>query len=349
MPTLSVVRRLSLAQAAACVALAGPLGGALAAQQAPVTAATTPAPAGEPKLNLDLHAALHPLADLSAAPGVSNSSSSIDDGGAATTAVSFAGSAVDPGGQPPPYRRRRYGRPSYNDRWHNADGSNRIAVVAGGGFNVPVGSESSNFLKTSWRVEGGVGINFSSKLAAIFQFDYDKFGLPGRVLTNQRNLYNSFGYVDSNDDPVDFSGLDGNAHIWSFTFNPTLTFYQSDKIGAYAVVGGGFYHKVTNFTLPTIGVGYDYYYGPYEYTTNQNFDTYTSNAPGVTGGVGVTYKFSRFANQKFFAEVRYVHTFNQVRYGDPAYLGTTTGTPYNYYPPNSNETSYLPITVGIRF
>ena len=28
-------------------------------------------------------------------------------------------------------------------------------------------------------------------------------------------------------------------------------------------------------------------------------------------------EFSRFANQKLFAEVRYVHTFNSARAGDP--------------------------------
>lgn len=341
MSKLSVVPRLRLViQSAVCAAAAAPFGAALYAQQpAPV------APA-QPTLNLDFHAALNAPASLPSAPG--SSSSAIDDG-AAAPAASFAG---DPGGaaaQPPPYRRRRYGRPSYSDRFHNSDGSNRLAFVVGGGFNAPVTDQSTNYLKTSWRFEGGAGINFSRKLGVLFQFDWDQFGLPGSVLTSQRNLYNSFGFVDSTNTPVDFSGLDGHSHIWSFTLNPTLTFYQSDKVGAYAVVGGGFYHKVTSFTLPAIGVAYDYFYGPYEYQTSQNFDSYVSNAPGVTGGIGVTYKFSRFANQKFFAEARYVHTFNQVRFGDPTASGTTTGTPYNYYPPNSNETSYIPITFGIRF
>lgn len=347
MPTLSAVRRLpSLVQTVACAVLAAPLGGVLVAQVPAVAADSTTA--GEPTLNLDLHAALHPVVDLPSAPG-SSSSSSIDDGGAVSATTSFAGGGAADPGQPPPYRRRRYGSPSYSDRWHNADGSNRIAFVVGGGFNVPVGSESTNYLKTDWRFEGGAGINFSRKLGVMLQFDYDKFGLPGKVLAAQETVYNSLGIVDSNGDAVDFSTLDGSAHMWSFTLNPTLTFYQTDKVGAYAVVGGGFYHKVTNFTLPETGVGYDYYYGEYEYTVNENFDTYTSNAAGVTGGVGVTYKFSRFANQKFFAEARFVHTFNQTRYGDPTYTGNANGTPYNYYPPNSNETSYIPITVGIRF
>ncbi len=248
--------------------------------------------------------------------------------------------------QPPP-RRRRYGRPNYNDRFHNADGSNRLAFVAGVGLNVPVGGATSNYLSTNFRFEVGGGINLSKKLAVIAQFDYDRFGVPGSILRHQLDLYNSLGFVDSTGTAVDFTGLDGNAHIWSFSLNPTFNFYQSEKLGAYAVVGGGFYHKVTNFTLPQIGQSYSYYYGPYEYTYNQNIDSYTSNAPGVTGGLGVTYKFSRFANQRFFAEARYVHTFNQFRAGDPSFSGS--GTPYNLYPANSNENTYLPITVGLRF
>ena len=301
-------------------------------------------------LNLNLQAVLHAPLDLSDASENASSSSSSTSSTETTASADRLNLMADPAGdgnmQPPP-RRRRYGRPNYNDRWHNADGSNRLAFVAGVGFEVPVGSATSNYLSTNVRFEVGGGVNLSKKLGVLLQFDYDRFGVPGAILRNQEALYNKLGFTDSSGNAVDFSGLDANAHIWSFTLNPTFNFYQGDKLGAYAVVGGGFYHKVTNFTLPQLGEGYDYYYGPYEYTYKQNIDTYTSNAPGVTGGVGVTYKFSRFANQRFFAEARYVHTFNQFRAGDPNYSGA--GTPYNLYPPNSNESSYLPITLGLRF
>ena len=303
-------------------------------------------------LNMDLQAALHAPFDLSG-PDTASSSSSLSSSEIATS-IDRVNLTADPSGSPgmdgnmqPPPRRRRYGRPNYNDRWHNSDGSSRVAFVAGVGLNVPAGDATSNYLSTNFRFEVGGGINFSKKLAVMLQFDYDRFGVPGKILRNQQSLYNNLGFVDSTGTPVDFSGLDGNAHIWSFSVNPTINFYQGETVGAYAVVGGGFYHKVTNFTLPQLGTGYNYYYGPYQYTYNQNIDTYTSNAPGVTGGIGATYKFSRFANQRFFAEARYVHTFNQYRAGDPNYSGA--GTPYNLYPPNSNESTYIPITVGLRF
>lgn len=255
--------------------------------------------------------------------------------------------SADPGSsdlQPPP-RRRRYGRPNYSDRYRNADGSNRFAFVAGGGFNVPVGAASSNYLSTSWRVEGGAGVNLNKQMGILVQFDYDHFGVPGRVLANQQALYNSFDPTGQNS----FSNLGGNAHIWSFTLNPVFNLYQGDSLGAYVTAGGGFYHKVTNFTVPTTGTAYDPYYGYYQYQANQTVDKYTSNAPGVTGGFGLTYKFSRWSNERLFAEARYVHTFNQARLADATLTNAGTGTRNNFYPPNSNETSYIPITFGIRF
>ena len=340
----------SLPAVAAFTALALPLAGVVQAQGPSSEEVTAATPAAEtlPTLNLDVPAALHAAADET---GASSSSSSSDAtpsepllalGAAPASLVAADGSL-----QPPPYRRRRYGRPSYSDKLHNADGSNKIAAVVGGGFNVPVGSASSDYLKLSWRFEGGVGYNLSRKFGVMAQFDWDNFGLPGAVLANQQALYSALDPTDAQAGA--FQGLDGHSHIWSLTLNPTFNFYQTDSIGAYAVVGGGFYHKVTDFTLPTTGTAFDPYYGYYQYTANQTFDSYTSNAAGVTGGVGVTYKFSRFANEKFFAEARFVHTFNQARAADPFAAGTSTGTSYNFYPPNSNETSYLPVTVGIRF
>lgn len=332
----SALRLPSLLQRTAAVAL---FGGAcvlgLQAQQAPNAAASNSS-----------HTAFsnaHPL-DLRLPTEAAYSSSAVSSSAAASESIaaerlSFAGTSM----QPPP--RRRYGRPRYNDSMHNSDGSNKLAFIAGAGLTVPIGSDTSNYLKPSYSFQVGVGRNFNKRLAVLAQFDFDHFGLPGNVITTQQNLYNSLNFVQQNQNgttsPVSFSNLGGGTRIWSFTLDPTYNFYQSDTLGAYVIGGGGFYHKVTDFTLPTTGVAYDYLYGPYQYTTNQSFDHYTSNSPGVNGGVGVTYKFSRFANEKLFAEVRYVHTFNSARPYAPA--------SYNYYPANANTSSYLPITVGVRF
>ena len=350
---------------AAIAVLSAPLATALSAQEAQSPSVAPLAAESSPSHSLALRASLDKPLDLTAGAAAFSSSSSSSSSDALPSGpvalMADPAPGTDANMQPPPYRRRRYGRPSYNDRWHNADGSNRLAFVVGGGFNVPVnnsvsvpvydasgvqtGSTNTDPLKTSWRFEGGVGINFNQKLAVIAQFDYDKFGLPGSILANQEALYTNL----TGDTSGSFTGLDGGTHIWSLTLNPTFSFHQGEKVGAYAVVGGGFYHKVTNFTVPSLGTYCDYYGYCYQYQANQTIDFYTSNAPGLTGGLGMTYKFSRFANQKFFAEARYVHTFNSARAGDPSVTGNPNGTLYNFYPPNSNETSWLPITLGIRF
>ena len=240
--------------------------------------------------------------------------------------------AADGNMQPPPYRRRRYGQPNYNDRWHNKDGSNRLAFVVGGGFDVPAGATGKR-LDLSYSLKGGAGINFSRKLGALVEFNFDRFGLQGSELANQYNVYTAAL------PGVDFSGLDASSYIWSFTVDPTITVVQGEKSSAYVVVGGGFYHKVVNFSLPQVGTYCDPYYGCYTFQQNQTFDHYANNAGGVNGGIGFTYKHSRFSNQKVFAEARYVEVFNS----------QDSSSQNSLYPPANDRTGYFPVTVGLRW
>jgi len=186
----------------------------------------------------------------------------------------------------------------------------------------------------------------------IFQFDYDHFGLQGATLANQTYLYD-YGCPAAQiaNGTCGVSGLDGSNHVWSFTLNPTFTLPTEGSLGAYAVIGGGFYHKVTNFTEPGTGYQYDYYCGCYlPYTANQTIDHYTSNAAGFSGGFGVTYKFSKFSNQRFYMEARYVYIANSQRIGvTAANIATTTYNGNDAYPANSNRTTFIPVKVGIRF
>jgi hypothetical protein len=270
----------------------------------------------------------------------SSSSSSADSADAADAVdrLAFDASALNTL-QPPP--RRRYGRPRYSDSHTNPDGSNKFAFIAGGGVGLPIGN-THKYDTPSWGFQVGAGRNFSQSVGVMLQFDYDHFGLQGSTLANQNYLYGTTG-----------AGLDGNSHIWSFTLDPTFSLVGQGSLGAYAVVGAGFYHKVTNFTLPTTGQYCDYFGFCYQYQANQVVDHYTSNAPGVNGGLGLTYKFSRFSNQRFYVEARYVVVFNKQRVGLTAFNATSpfgkSYTGFNYYPANSNRTTYIPIKVGIRF
>jgi hypothetical protein len=104
---------------------------------------------------------------------------------------------------------------------------------------------------------------------------------------------------------------------------PIFNIKTGEGIGAYITGGVGFYHKVTNFTVPQEEEEFDPFFGLEDFEVNATFDHYTSNAPGFDGGFGLTYKFSRFANERLYGEVRYVYV--------------------------NNHTSYIPVKFGIRF
>jgi hypothetical protein len=70
----------------------------------------------------------------------------------------------------------------------------------------------------------------------------------------------------------------------------------------------------------------------------------------------LTYKFSRFADERLFIEARYVIMDNAQRQGytfaDNSAGLVATGPnpdPNNFFPANSNKTTYVPIKVGVRF
>jgi hypothetical protein len=284
--------------------------------------------------------------DLATLAGVdySSSSSSVDvalptDPGS----LNFTSSAL----QPPP--RRRYGRPRYNDNMHNSDGSNKYVFEGAVGMTLPTGN-TYHYFNTSYGFQAGGGRQFNKKFAVLAQFDYDRFGINKNTLDNQLSLYTVL-CPDSDTTCLTPSTLDGSNHVWSFTVNPTYTFYQGDKYGAYAVVGAGFYHKVTDFLTPQEGEYCDPYYGICEdYVANALYDHYTSNAVGFNGGIGLTYKFSRFADERLFIEARYVFVDNSQRTGyTNANVDTTTYAGNDAFPANSNRTTYIPIKVGIRF
>jgi hypothetical protein len=305
------------------LAAAGTMG--LHAQQSAGTAASLPP--------VNLKTSLVTPLNLSAPDDLGYSSST----GSAETANALDFSLNSDAGQPPP--RRRYGHPNYNDSRTNSDGSAKYTFVVGGGFTLPTGA-THGALDTSWKLQAGVGRNFNKTFGVIAQFDYDNFGINTNTLNNLLAIYNG---------PVllgDLPQIGGNSHDWSFTLNPIINYYTSDTKGAYVIGGAGFYHKTANFTTPGVGIYCDPFYGCFQYEANQTIDKYTSNAFGVNAGLGFTYKLSRFASTRFFVEGRYVYTFNSQR---PFSYGDANGNDFNVFPQNSQKTSYIPITFGLRF
>jgi len=285
-------------------------------------------------------------ADSAAASYSSSSSSSSSSDALASNSkagLDLSSAALD-SSQPPP--RRRYGRPNYSSGNTNADGSDKYFGLGGVGLTLPIG-DTHYYETPSYGFQIGGGRNFNKNLGVGLQFDYDHFGLQGATLNNQTYIYN-YGCNTLEQQAGNctlVSGLGGNNHVWSFTLNPTYTLASEGSAGAYLVVGGGFYHKVTNFTEPTVE---ESYYGEYE--VDANVDHYTSNAAGVNGGFGLTWKFSRFSSERFYMEARYVFMANQARTGyTAANVATTSYTGYDAYPANSHRTTYIPIKFGIRF
>jgi hypothetical protein len=279
--------------------------------------------------------------DLAAVAGVTYSSSTSDVASPASMADADRLN-LDAGLQPPP--RRRYGRPRYNDNQHNPDGSPKYTFVVGAGMTAPVGN-TFHYLNTNYAIQAGGGRNFNKNFGVLLQFDYDAFGFNARSLTNQTAIYNYIYGAGS------VSGLDGKSHLWSFTLNPIYNVFSGEKVGGYVVGGVGFFHKTANFTVPGTGTYCDPYIGYcYNYSANETFDKYTSNAPGFDGGIGLTYKASRFSNERIFVEARYVFVDNQHKAGFTVNNYTQiTATSTNFYPANSNRTTYTVYKAGIRF
>jgi hypothetical protein len=322
-------------RAAALAVVAGASTFAVHAQQTAPAAASQPIFYVEPQTTQSLIAAN----DAPAAIGYS-SSAGADETAAAESYMSTS-LAADPSPQPPP---RRYGRrPVYADSSHNADGSAKYTFFGGAGFTVPTGGTHAYF-SPNYDFQVGGGRNFNKQLAALIEFDWHDFGIQSSTLNNLLGIYNGLG--------ASIAEVGGHAHVWSFTVGPQYTFFQADKFGAYAIGGVGFYHKVTDFTTPETGEYCDPYYGCYEYQADATVDSYVSNAFGVNGGIGFTYKTSRFNDVKFYGEARYVYTANSSR---PYYDGTTGTNPssnanyFDVFPQNSAKTTYIPVTFGIRF
>ncbi|AFL87363.1 hypothetical protein Terro_1042 [Terriglobus roseus DSM 18391] len=238
------------------------------------------------------------------------------------------------GAQPPPGRRRSYGRSRYQDRMHNADGSSKIAFVAGAGMNVPNGS-TAKYYTPHFALDVGAGLNFNKTFGILAEFSYQRMGLTaGAINQDYTNTYNYF--ISQGNNPSDvsdyLSGFDANAHIWGISVNPIVNLVGQGKVGAYVTGGVGYYRKTTNFTLPQLtqniygGIGY----------VNSTFDSYGAGGLGYNGGVGLTYKLSEFSSERLFVEARY-------QWVD---LGKTNNDFFAY---NKRNTGTIPITVGVRF
>ncbi len=205
-----------------------------------------------------------------------------------------------------------YSRQGYN-AYHDNSVLSHIAIEAGGGFNRPLGY-SRSFATWGGNVTIGAGWRFNKWFSTLAEWQLLDNKIPGAYLAN-----------------VGVPG--GHIHTWGLTLEPTFNYQTDGALGAYVIGGGGFYRRVTTFTVPELQEVC--YYFCYEETVNVPVAHYSSNQGGLNIGAGVTYKaFGQDNNGKLFAEVRYVW----VNSPKTNVFGTPDGTE-----------SFLPVTVGFRW
>ena len=190
-----------------------------------------------------------------------------------------------------------------------AQETSRFTFNLGAGFTTPVGATSRR-LDTGWNIDGGAGVNLSSRFGLMLQANYSELGVGSNTL-------NGLGFAG------------GGVHTASFTLDPVVHLNPHGKVDVYAIGGFGLYHRTQEFTQPGISsfVGFDPFFGFYQtdVPVNQVVASYTVNKPGVNGGMGLS--FGGWHSAKFYAEARY----------------------HRIIISENRHSDYVPVTFGIRF
>lgn len=224
-------------------------------------------------------------------------------------------------GDPGPSAAPQYGNnnryPDYTSRWSH------VAFEAGVGPTAPIGNDVRDGYETwGYNITLGGGWNFSKRLGALLEYQFDKQKIPGSTLATLA--------IDSGSP----TPLGGNINTWSLTIDPI--FYQpiTKTVGGYVTGGGGFYRKVTNFTELELEEQCVYYC--YEGYVPATVAHSSSNQGGLNLGIGFYWKaFGEDSNAKLYAEARYVWVDSPVASASDIYGEGTEGL--------------IPVTLGIRF
>jgi hypothetical protein len=259
----------------------------------------------------------NPSASVSASP-TESSSSSLDlpdpsaDGAAAMPAAPTA----------TPARAGQNGGYDQNGGYQSHSRFSHLTFEAGGGANGPT-SYSSSYITWGGNFTVGAGYHFSQRLSTLLEYQFIDDKLPGAIIAE--------------------AGSDGgHAHIWSLTLDPVFDLFPKSSNDLYITGGGGFYRKVTSFTIlsPTQFCTYFYCGVGYVPTVAGHF---SSNQGGWNVGGGYQHRMGGMYGEskvKLFAEVRYLDVLSPALTTSPNGLGTTTV---------GADTKLVPITLGVRW
>ena len=192
--------------------------------------------------------------------------------------------------------------------------SNNFAVMAGAGFNAPVGNDVP-YLTWGGNFSLGGGLHFSKRFSVLAEYQFMDDKLPGALIA-----------------AIGTQG--GNAHIWSLTLDPVIDLFPKHDNSAYLTGGYGFYRKLTSFTEPVQEEECTYYCGIF--VENVAVAHFSSNQGGGNIGVGLTHRLGgQFSDSRtrLYAEARYVFI----------------DTPPITSPKSFGSTEVLPVTFGVRW
>jgi hypothetical protein len=187
--------------------------------------------------------------------------------------------------------------------------SHDFAIDLGGGFNAPIGNDTP-YITWGGNFTAGGGLHFTKRISLLAEYQFIGDKLPGAFVAAG-------------------GGNGGNAHIWSFTLDPVLDLFPKRTNSVYVTGGGGFYRKLTSFTVQECC---DFYGYPVDIVTNH----FSSNQGGLNFGGGITHRLSGTygdGTMKLFAEARYL------------YLKTPSITETN----GLGTTELIPVTFGLRW
>lgn len=206
--------------------------------------------------------------------------------------------------------------PEYTSHWSH------LAFEAGAGFTAPVGNTAHGWETYGYNFRAGAGWNFTKHIGLMLEYQWNRDKIPGSTLT-------ALAIANDLNTP-----LGGNVNVWSLTMDPIIYLPINHSFGSYVTGGGGFYRKVTNFTVPVLGCAdyYCYYVGYYPQTIAHS----SSNQGGLNIGLGFYWKaFGEDSNTKLFTEARYVWVDSPIASNENPYGSGTQGT--------------IPVTLGVRF
>ncbi|MFZ0745099.1 MAG: hypothetical protein WAM85_11875 [Terracidiphilus sp.] len=196
-----------------------------------------------------------------------------------------------------------------------------LTFEAGGGANAPAGDKT--YITWGGNFTLGGGYRFNKELSALLEYQFIDDKIPGAII-------------------AEAGASGGHDHIWSFTVDPVYDLFPKSSNDAYVTGGGGFYRKVTDFTILEPTQYCTYFYCGYGYAP-QTAGHFSSNQGGWNIGGGYLHRFGGMYGESkvaFFAEVRYLDVLSPPVSKSPNGLGVTTV---------AADTKVIPITFGVRW